>query len=74
MAKMADHRERTEYVFKDRTFSATYTVSSGMVHVTAIQGRKSAQWGDLTAQSVADQLFREIIHEADAAGTLRHGT
>jgi hypothetical protein len=71
MAKMADHRERVEYAFKGRTFAATYTISSGMVHVTAIQGRKSAQWGELPAQSVADQLFREIIQEADTAGTLR---
>lgn len=71
MAKKADHRERVECFFKGRTFAATYTISSGMVHVTALQGRKSDQWGELPAQTVADQLFREIINEADAAGTLR---
>jgi hypothetical protein len=71
MLKDRDHRELTEYVFRDRVFSASYTISSGMVHVTAIQGRKSDQRGDATAQSVADRLFREIIHEAESAGTLR---
>jgi hypothetical protein len=70
MAKMADHRERVEYAFKGRTFTATYTVSSGMVHVTAVQGRKSAQLGEPPTHSLAEQLFREIIHEADAAGNL----
>jgi hypothetical protein len=71
MAKKADHRERIEYYFKGRTFDATYTISSGMVHVTSLQGRKSAQFGDVAAQSIAEQLFREIIQDAETGGQLR---
>jgi hypothetical protein len=71
MAKKADHRERIEYYFKGRTFDATYTISSGMVHVTSLQGRKSGQFGEAGTQSVAEQLFREIIQDADAGGQLR---
>jgi hypothetical protein len=71
MAKKADHRERIACVFKGRTFEATYTVSSGMIHVTALQGRKSAQFGEEATQSIAEQLFREIIEEADESGSLR---
>jgi hypothetical protein len=70
MAKKADQREPVACVFKGRTFEATYTVSPGMVHVTAVQGRKSAQLGEPTAQSIAEQLFREIIEDAAARGTL----
>ena len=71
MAKPQDHRERIEFVFKGRTFAATYTTSSGMVHVNSVQGRKSAQLGVPTAQALAEQLFQEIIREADGAGELR---
>jgi hypothetical protein len=71
MAKKADHRERIEYFFKGRIFDATYTISSGMVHVTSLQGRKSAQFGEAAMQSVAEQLFRDIIQDADAVGCLR---
>jgi hypothetical protein len=71
MAKKVDHREQLEYVFKGRTFDATYTVSNGMVHVTSIQGRKSAQHAATPVQMIAEQLFREIIHDADALGSLR---
>jgi hypothetical protein len=71
MAKKADHREPLEYVFKGHTFDATYTVSSGMVHLTAIQGRKSAQLAQMPVQTMAEQLFREIINEANACGSLR---
>lgn len=70
MAKKTDQREPVSCVFNGRTFEATYTVSPGMVHVTAIQGRRSAQLGGPTAQSIAEQLFREIIEDADARGTL----
>jgi hypothetical protein len=42
-----------------------------MVHVTSLQGRKSGQFGEAGTQSVAEQLFREIIQDADAGGQLR---
>lgn len=71
MPKEREQREHLDYIYKDRVFSAGYTVSSGMVHVTAVQGRKSGQRCELTDHAVAERLFREIILEADAAGTLR---
>jgi hypothetical protein len=71
MAKKADHREPVVCLFKGRTFDATYTISSGMVHVTAIQGRKSAQLGETPVHAIAEQLFREILQDIETSGSLR---
>jgi len=57
MPKEREQREHLDYIYKDRVFSAGYTVSSGMVHVTAVQGRKSGQRCELTDHAVAEDYF-----------------
>ena len=69
--KKSEPREAVETVHKGRTFAGSYTLSSGMVHVISFYGRKSAQKGGMPPHLLAQQLFNEIIHEADAAGNLR---
>ena len=70
MSKKSDFREPLELQFKGRVFAGSYTLSSGMVHVISLYGRKSAQIGDASTDHLARALFKEIIHEADAAGSL----
>lgn len=70
MRVKAEQREPLALVFKGRNFAATFTTSISMVHVTSIYGRKSTQLGAVTTQSLAEALFREILEEADALGTL----
>jgi hypothetical protein len=71
MPKIPEPRETIEFEFRSRRFSASYTTSSGMVHVSTPYGRKSAQLSDASPASIARSLLGQIIYEADAAGTLR---
>ena len=71
MARIPEARETIEIEFKGRRFSASYTISSGMVHVSSLYGRKSVQLGNTPTASIARSLFVEIIGEAEAVGDLR---
>lgn len=70
MINKSDFREPLEVKFKGRNFTGSYTVSSGMVHVISLYGRKSTQIDGTPANVLARTLFNDIIHEADAAGNL----
>ena len=70
VSRKSEAREPVEIQFKGRIFTGSYTVSSGMVHVISLYGRKSTRIGGMTPQLLARTLFKEIIQEADAVGTL----
>jgi hypothetical protein len=71
MPRIPEIRETIEFEFKGRCFVASYTTSSGMVHVSSLYGRKSAQLSNNPTASIARSLFGEIIYDADAEGILR---
>ena len=70
MSRKTEAREPVEIQSNGRVFTGSYTVSPGMVHVISLYGRKSTQIGGMIPQLLASTLFKEIIQEADAVGTL----
>ena len=65
MRKQSDFREPIEVEFGGRNFSATYTVSSGMVHVVSAYGRKSLVSAGGLPHALAEEAFKELLREAD---------
>lgn len=51
-----------------KTYSATYKVASGMVHVDSPYGSKSTQQGRLPAETVARMLLLGLLKTAKARG------
>ncbi|HEY4075470.1 MAG TPA: hypothetical protein VGM26_00935 [Rhizomicrobium sp.] len=68
--KRAPEHEPVEFEFKGSKYKGTYTLSTGMVHVSSVYGRKSILRSELSAHALASTLLKEIIQEASAAGKI----
>jgi hypothetical protein len=62
--RKSEPREPLEIRLEERTFSGTYTLSSGMVHVVSLYGRKSTQLDGTPPNLLAERLFRQIVQDA----------
>jgi hypothetical protein len=60
----SEPREQLEFRTENRTFAGSYTLSSGMVHVVSVYGRKSVQLDGSPPNLLAQRLFKEIVQEA----------
>ena len=62
--RKSEPREPLELRLEERTLSGSYTLSSGMVHVVSLYGRKSIQMDGTPPHLLAERLFRQIVQEA----------
>ena len=62
--RKSEPREPLEIRLEDRVLSGSYTLSSGMVHVISLYGRKSIQLDGTPPNVLAERLFQEIVQEA----------
>jgi hypothetical protein len=62
--RKSEPREPLELELEGRTFSGSYTLSSGMVHVISLYGRKSIQMDGSPPNLLAERLLRQIIQES----------
>jgi hypothetical protein len=62
--RKSEQREPLELEVEGRTFSGSYTLSSGMVHVISLYGRKSIQLDGSPPDLLAERLLRQIIQES----------
>jgi hypothetical protein len=62
--RKSEPREPLELRLEERTLSGSYTLSSGMVHVVSLYGRKSIQMDGTPPNLLAERLFRQIVQEA----------
>ena len=61
--RKSEPREPLELRLEEQTLSGSYTLSSGMVHVVSLYGRKSIQMDGTPPHLLADRLFRQIVQE-----------
>ena len=69
--RKSEPREPLELRTGGLTFAASYTLSSGMVHVVSLYGRKSIQMDGSPPNLLAQRIFKEIVQEAGALGAVR---
>jgi hypothetical protein len=62
--RKSEPREPLELRLEGRIFAGSYTLSSGMVHVISVHGRKSIQMDGTPPNLLAQRLFEEIVCEA----------
>ena len=62
--RKSEPREPLEIQLDGRTFLGSYTLSSGMVHVISLYGRKSIQMDGSPPNLLAERLLRQIVQES----------